>query len=252
MSDLVSPKLPIALLLVPTASTLFGGWVALRARRYLSLLMALGAGLLLGTAFLDLLPEALTLARSTGQDIRVVLGIVLLAFLSFLSIDAVLEHIGRGRNEPAVRKTFGRISGGLLILHSFRDGMVIGAAYSASHSAGLVVAFGIIAHDIGDGMNTVILSTAGEKPRAWDYVFLAADALAPLVGGILTIWWVQSASNAVVLLAVAGGFFLQMATSDFLPNLRKDTGGRWYVVPAVLIGVGLIYVANLLLNGFVR
>jgi zinc transporter ZupT len=249
MNAPVPSKLPIALLLVPTLSTLFGGWLALRARRYLSLLMALGAGLLLGTAFLDLLPEALALARSTGQEPRIVLAIALLAFLSFLAIDAVLDHIGRGRNEPAVRKTFGRISGGLLILHSFRDGMVIGAAYSASRSAGLVVAFGIIAHDIGDGMNTVILCTAGEKPRLWDYVFLFADALAPLLGGFLTIWWVQSASDAVVLLAVAGGFFLQMATNDFLPDLRKYAGTRWYVVPMVLSGVGLIYVANLLLSG---
>lgn len=252
MSALVPPNVPIGLLLVPTVSTLFGGWVALRARRYLSLLLALGAGLLLGTAFLDLLPESLELARSTGQQPRVVLGIALLAFLSFMAIDAVLEQIGHGRNDPAVRKTFGRISGGLLILHSLRDGMVIGAAYSASRSAGLVVAVGIIAHDIGDGMNTVLLSTAGEKAKFWDYVFLVADALAPFVGGMLTIWWVQSASDAVVLLAVAGGFFLQMATSDFLPNPRNAGRSQWYVVPIVLVGVGLIYFANLLLSGFTK
>jgi len=57
--------------------------------------------------------------------------------------------------------------------------MVIGAAYSASKAAGLTVACGILAHDIGDGMNTVLLCTAGEKPGLWDSAFLAADALAP-------------------------------------------------------------------------
>jgi zinc and cadmium transporter len=237
--------MPIALLLLPVISTLFGGWLALRAQRYLPLLLAVGAGLLLGTAFLDLLPEAMLLAGSTGQPPGTVLAIALAAFLGFLAIDTFSDSIGRLRNHKVeTRKTMGRVSGGLLILHSFRDGMVIGAAYSASRAAGLTVACGIVAHDIGDGMNTVLLSTAGEKPGPWDFAFLVADALAPFLGGLLTIWWVQSPENAVVLLALAAGFFLQMATSDFLPDLRGYASSRWYVVPLILLGTTLIYVAN--------
>lgn len=240
--------MPIALLILPVISTLLGGWLALRARRYLPLLLALGAGLLLGTAFLDLLPEAMSLAKTTGQPPGTVLAVALIAFLGFLSIESICDSLGRLQSQKAAtRKTFGRISGGLLILHSFRDGMVIGAAYSASHTAGLTVACGIVTHDIGDGINTVLLCTAGEKPKPWDYVFLAADALAPFLGGMLTIWWAQSPQNAVILLAVAAGFFLQMATGDFLPELRSYASSRSYVVPLILFGAGLIYVANLLM-----
>jgi zinc and cadmium transporter len=93
-------------------------------------------------------------------------------------------------------------------------------------------------------MNTVILSTTGEKAGPWDFAFLAVDALAPFLGGLLTVWWVQSPQNAVILLAVAAGFFLQMATSDFLPDLHAYAGARWYVVPLILFGTSLIYVAN--------
>jgi zinc transporter ZupT len=237
--------MPIALLLLPVISTLLGGWLALRAQRYLPLLLAVGAGLLLGTAFLDLLPEAMLMARSTGQPPGKVLAIALAAFLGFLSIDTLSNSVGRLKNQKtATRKALGRVSGALLILHSFRDGMVIGAAYSASRAAGLTVACGIVAHDIGDGMNTVLLSTAGEKPGPWDIAFLVADAIAPFLGGLLTIWWVQSPENAVILLAVAAGFFLQMATSDFLPDLRAYASSRWYVVPLILLGTTLIYVAN--------
>lgn len=241
--------MPIALLVLPVISTLAGGWLALRAQRYLPLLLAMGAGLLLGTAFLDLLPEAMVLARSTGQPPAKVLAVALTAFLGFLCIETISDAIGKMRNRTtSTRKTLGRVSGGLLILHSFRDGMVIGAAWAASRVAGITVACGIVFHDIGDGMNTVLLSTAGEKPGPWDIAFLAADALAPFLGGLLTIWWVQSPENAVVLLAVAGGFFLQMATSDFLPELRAYTGSRWYIVPLVLLGATLIYVANKLIG----
>ena len=51
----------------------------------------------------------------------------------------------------------------MLIFHSFRDGMAIGLSYAASHTAGYAVALGIAAHDIGDGMNTVILTTCGQR-----------------------------------------------------------------------------------------
>jgi zinc and cadmium transporter len=237
--------MPIPLLILPVISTLLGGWLALRSQRYLPLLLAVGAGLLLGTAFLDLLPEAMLMARSAKESPARVFAIALAAFLGFLCIESLSNGIGRfNHHRAATRKTLGRVSGGLLILHSFRDGMVIGAAYSASHAIGLTVAFGIVAHDVGDGMNTVLLSTAGEKPGSWDIAFLMADALAPLLGGLLTLWWVQSPEKAVVLLAVAAGFFLQMATGDFLPDLRAHCSSRWYFVPLILLGPTLIYVAN--------
>lgn len=64
----------------------------------------------------------------------------------------------------------------------------------------------------------------------------------------MTIWWVQSPANATILLAVAGGFFLQMATSDFLPELRSHASSRWYLVPLILLGATLIYVANIFIG----
>jgi hypothetical protein len=69
--------MPIALFVLPVISTLAGGWLALRAQRYLPLLLAVGAGLLLGTAFLDRLPDAMLMARRTGQLPSTVLAIAL-------------------------------------------------------------------------------------------------------------------------------------------------------------------------------
>ena len=40
-------------------STFIGGWIALRAIRYVGIIIALGAGIRIGAAFFDLIPEAI-------------------------------------------------------------------------------------------------------------------------------------------------------------------------------------------------
>ena len=240
--------MPVALFTLPVLSTMVGGLLAIRLRRSLYLLIAIGAGLLLGAAFLDLLPEALALGARSGMAAADVLGLTLLSFLLFHAVGAVLTHFGLAwSHSDGQRHVTRRIGAGLLIFHSLRDGMAIGAAYSASHAAGYAVAAGIAAHDLGDGMNTVLLTTGGGKPGRLGYGFLVADALAPLVGGVLTFWWSVSARASVVLLVLAAGFFLQMATEDFLPEMRNSTGSPKYFVPCILLGAALIYAANLLL-----
>ncbi len=241
--------MPIALLIIPVLSTVLGGLLALRYRRYLPVLISAGAGLLLGASFLDLLPEAIGLGTQAGFSSGDVLGLTLLSFLLFLGIENFLDAMDR-RHRRGVQsnKTIGRIAGLMLISHSFRDGMAIGAAFAASHPAGYAVALGIAAHDLGDGMNTIIVVTNGERARLPDYLFLAADALAPLLGGLLTVWLVLSPRSSVILLTLAAGFFVQLATSDFLPEVRRSTGSRKYLMPSILAGCGLIYLANLLLH----
>jgi zinc transporter ZupT len=64
--------IPVLLLVIPVTSTLIGGLVAVRFRHLTDMLVACGAGLLLGAAFLDLMPEGHTapaerLARSQEQ-----------------------------------------------------------------------------------------------------------------------------------------------------------------------------------------
>ena len=242
--------MPLVLLIVPVLSTLAGGFLALRFRRSLALLVALGAGLLLGAAFLDLLPEALDLGTAAGIHVESMLQILLVTFLLFLAagngIDALASRMEAG---SSARKSVRRIGATMMVLHSLRDGMAIGLAYAASHPAGYAVAVGIAAHDLGDGMNTVLLSTNGEKPGRTDYGFLIADALAPLIGGLLTVWWSFSARTSVIMLAAAAGFFLELATSDFLPEVRRRENPRAKMLLAVCAGASVIWLANYLVNG---
>ncbi len=241
--------MPLLLFTIPIISTLIGGALALRFRRYITLLIAIGAGILLGAAFLDLLPEAINIGTGAGLSTSNVLALTLLSFLLFHGLEGVLDALGKKLREGHASATIvHRAAASMLVFHSFRDGMAIGAAYAAEHSAGFAVALGIAAHDIGDGMNTVILTSAGETPSWTTYLFLLADAIAPFLGGLLTAWWTFSPRGSVALLVLAAGFFLQMATGDFLPEIRRYDGPRRFLLPSVLLGAAVIYLANLLLG----
>lgn len=240
--------MPIELFAVPIASTLLGGFIAVRCRRYIDLLIAAGAGLLLGAAFLDLLPEAMEVGLASGWTADNVLGLTLLSFFFFHLLQHLLRYTSsRFSQKEGQQKVVRRLGAGMLIFHSFRDGMAIGAAYLASPHAGYAVAGGIAAHDVADGMNTIILTAGGEKPTRTDYLFLVGDALAPFFGGVLTMAIGVNSHNSVLLLVLAAGFFLQIAVDDFLPEVRKRTRFRLLSLVFVLFGALAIYLANVFL-----
>ena len=241
--------LPLALLIIPVFSTLLGGLLAIRFSRSISVLVAASAGVLLGATFLDLLPEALDQATAAGLNASSVLSITLVSFLVFFCIETALYSLSnQEKDSPAPPRAVGRIAGAMLIFHSFRDGMAIGASFVASASAGYAVAIGISAHDLGDGMNTVLLTSRGQGVGKVEMAFLAADCLAPFAGGLFAFYWLGSARDSVLLLAIAAGFFLQMASSDFLPHVKECRQPRRLVLTAVLVGSSVVYFANLLVT----
>ena len=107
---------------------------------------------------------------------------------------------------------------------------------------GLVVAVGIIVHDITDGLNTILLVTRGGSPEKKDFVFLAADALAPVFGGTLILLSSMSAHQLALVLGVTSGFFLFTATGDLLPDAHRRSPG-FGVSAAAVAGIALIGLA---------
>ena len=113
-----------------TLSTLSGGWLAIRGRDRAHLLLALGAGMLLGAAFFDLLPESIEAAESQGWSYRDVFLILVAGFLAFYLIERVLvlHACPEGDCTNEAHRHIGRLSTLGLIVHSTLDGAAIGAA----------------------------------------------------------------------------------------------------------------------------
>lgn len=113
--------MPLTLFTIPIISTFFGGLLALHFRKYLSLLLAIGAGLLLGAAFLDLLPEALTFGSQSGLTNFSVLALTLLSFLFFYGVELAFDSLGRFLKGEAGSTIIRR--SGLAMLSSTASGM---------------------------------------------------------------------------------------------------------------------------------
>jgi ZIP family zinc transporter len=232
----------ILLTIFAAISTLIGGWLALRVRRHIHLLLGFGAGVLLGATFFDLLPEAIEAAGEVGWTSREILALTVVGFLVFYLGQRFLALQECPGGDCEANRHVGRMSALGLILHSTMDGVSIAAAALISWQTGVVVAVGIIIHDITDGLNTILLVTRGGSPEKKDFAFLAADALAPIVGGTLVVVSGLSSHYLALVVGVTAGFFLFTATGDLLPDAHRRSPG-FAVSAAAVSGILLIGIA---------
>ncbi|MFZ3211679.1 MAG: zinc permease [Terriglobales bacterium] len=232
----------ILLTALAALSTLIGGWLALRARKHIHLLLGFGAGVLLGATFFDLLPEAIEAAGARGWTSRGVLALTVAGFLIFYLGQRFLSLQFCPQGDCEADRHVGRMSALGLIAHSTIDGASIAAATLISWRIGLVVAVGIIVHDITDGLNTILLVTRGAPASKKDLAYLVADAAAPIVGGTLVVLSALPSHQLALFLGVTSGFFLFTATGDLLPDAHRRSPG-FGVSAATLAGIVLIGIA---------
>lgn len=246
--------------LLPVVSTFIGGYVVLRWKRDLHPWMSLSGGILLGVAFLDLLPEAFEHGPEHGLTTVTIGGAALAAILAFYLLDALLgahhhDHEDHGHVEAAhneichnerhlERKSWIRASG--IILHTFIDGIAIGAGFAANEALGILILTAVVLHDFSDGMSTVTILKAIKQNEKGIFMMLIVNAIAPFIGVI--VGWRLAISEAIiaVLLAVFSGFFITLALSELLPQAHAASSRRSSLTLTVL---GICFVVGLRLLG---
>ena len=233
---------PLLFGLAASLSTSIGGWVALRFKDRLHLILSFSAGAVIGVAFFDLLPEALALSGA-DYDVSTILTVTAAGFVAYLLLNSwLLVHSHDDEHCENPHHKAGKLGAGSLSLHSLLDGVAIGLAFKASPEVGLIVAMAVLVHDFSDGINTVgfILKNKGEHKEAVRWLTL--DALAPLLGIILTFFISVPDSVLGLILAVFAGFFLYIGASDLLPESHHHHPAGWTSLMTVL-GMAVLYFA---------
>lgn len=226
-------------------ATLGGGMFALRFRDRLHLVLGFSAGAVIGVAFFDLLPEAISLG-SQLFSIPAVTAITALGFTLYLIIDRLILIHGHDEVTEGTQQR-GKVGAGSLAIHSFMDGLAIGLAFKVSAAVGAVVSVAVLVHDFSDGINTVnlILKNSGSKATAFKWLLL--DALAPVLGALSTLFFSVPETMLGLILALFAGFFLYIGASDLLPESHHRHPTIWTTISTIL-GIAVLYTAIRLAN----
>jgi ZIP family zinc transporter len=225
-------------------ATLFGGFLVLRFRESQHYCFAFAAGSLIAVTFLDLLPESLSIGTTLGIPNRTLFLVLLVSFFLYSFIDRffLTHHL---HDDDTHGHPMGFIGAGSLVLHSCLDGVAIGAAFKANPAVGVIVATAVIAHDMTDGLNTVVVMLRNRHSAGRATLFLVLDALAPVLGIMAVSTLVLPERALAYLLAFFCGEFLYLGAGSLLPETRKH--GSLGITAALSMGVILIVVLTALI-----
>ena len=262
---------------VTNAAVLLAGRREQTLRQALPYLVSGAAGVLLATACLDLLPEAV---RAGGPEVwqgLLVSLLVLFCAQAFAhsvhdtaerpevperpafpvtSVDLAysegISHRGGGHVLPQVG-AFEHVKAGssrmrtapLLFgsaLHSTVDGMAIAAAFGAGKRPGWSAAFAILLHELPHRLGDFsLLLHSGFSRRSAAQAAVAAGSAAFLGWAVVVVLGRQSVASRWML-PVSAGSFLYIALVDLVPKLQahRRVGRMWWEVICLLSGAAFI------------
>jgi len=216
--------------------TLAGGAFAFRYRKYLLYIMAFSSGLLIGVAFLDLMPEIVESAEKHALDIRSLMMVVLAGFVAiFLLEKMTIIHSEKQHDAPGHQHHVGLVGAIGLSFHSFLDGLAIGVGFKAGNEVGVVVLLAVLAHDFADGLNTVTFMLAARNSKWRTGMLLLIDAIAPVLGALCANILDIDPRMLAFQLSFFAGFLLYLGASDLLPHVHEKP--RFALIGSTLAGL---------------
>ncbi len=193
------------------------------------LLVSFAAGVLLSTAILDLMPEALERFEAL-QSIEVMWWWILIGVITLFFLEKTLLWYHHHHEEHAHIHTMPVMITIGDTIHNMIDGMVIAATFIADPKLGVVTALAVAAHEIPHEMGDFGVLLAKGWGR-WKTVLMnVLSACSSFVGAIVVLFLGTRVEGIIpILLAFTSGSFLYLACSDLIPELHHECGkGKWH------------------------
>ena len=239
--------------------------------RFQQQLLSLAAGALLATAFLNLLPEAISSPVGAG-DLFLILLLGLIFF--FLLDKAELWHHGHEHShvqethehEPVhhhvhdhsgmdltPERTFAGSWSVLLgdSVHAFGDGVLVAGAFMVSIHLGWVATLAVLAHEIPHHMGDLVVLVQGGNAQAKAIFKLALSGFVTCVGGFLAFGLLRGHESWMpYLLCIASSSYVYVALADLIPQLQKRLSSSQTLMQITWLfaGMGLVQLSLWLMN----
>ncbi len=235
---------------IGSIGSLIGGFILLSREEFAlkisHFLASFAAGVLLGTAFFDLLPEALHESKESNIDIFLW---TLAGIIMFFFIERFIHWFHHHDDFHAKDQIIGgKTTLPLIVIgdtvHNFIDGIVIAATFMVNIPLGISTSIAVAAHEIpqeiGD-FGLMLHKGLAKKKIIWINILSASVSL---LGSIFTFLLGDVLKGAMpIFLAFTAGFFIYIATSDLIPEIHHEKRRGFAIIESLLllIGIGIIW-----------
>jgi zinc and cadmium transporter len=218
-------------------------------------LASFAAGVLLGSAFLDLLPEALHEGNDSGAD---VLFWALFGIILFFLIERFIRWLHHHEHQHDIQisdEKETKSTAPLIIIgdtvHNFIDGVIIAATFLVSIPLGIATTIAVAAHEIPQEIGDfgLLLHKGLSKKRV--IIVNVASASVSIIGAVITYLLGDIVERYIpILLALTAGFFIYIATSDLIPEIHHEKRKGFAVIESALFiaGIAAIWLSVTLLE----
>jgi zinc and cadmium transporter len=203
-----------------------------------ALLLSFAAGVLLATAFLDLLPEAIERGHGDGN--------IFLAALAAMIVFFFLERVLHGFHEHEEMHT--KPSRYLVLLgdglHNFIDGVVIAASFAASPELGIATTVAVTVHEVPKEIADFSILMSGGFDFRTALLLNFATGLMALLGPVVFFALEGTVTHHLAwFMTGAAGMFIYVAGTDLIPQLHHHREGPGAMVYLPFLG-GIALIAT--------
>jgi zinc and cadmium transporter len=208
------------------------------ANRSLRYFIAVGSGFMMGTIFLEMIPEMMNLtpASRLPWPALILIGYLIVHF--FEHTFTAHMHFGEETHHEEMNPSVGFSALVGMLVHTFFDGVTIGAGFMISLRAGLLLFLAVFLHKIVDGFTiaSIVVTSGYSAARAMGASVLLA--IATLMGVLA----VHIAGSPRYALPITAGCTLYVAATDLMPEVNREIGVKMAVL--VFAGMGLFLVMS--------
>jgi ZIP family zinc transporter len=232
-------NIAIVLAAITAIATTAGGYLAIKSKDRLHLVLGLSAGLLLGLVAFDLLPEVFELGtqeifHAPAVSVALIGGFLLLHFYEQLFGSHEPAESDYGHDHEHSSNIAGALGALAMGGHVFLDGLALGVAFKVSSDLGIAVFIALLVHAFSDGLNTVsFLIKSGKWGRKGIWL-LGVDAIARVGGAALGTTLALSNNVIAIYLAVFAGIVIYLATSHILPEAHSRHSSKLTILATIL------------------
>lgn len=231
--EYLSPRLIVIVTLFLTAVGVAGGMIPIYCRyseKGFHRLLAFGTGMLLGTVFLHMLPEALT---ETGSPIMVLIGL--------LGVFVVEKLVFGSADHGSSHEVIGATAFFGLSVHAITVGLGL-SAQLMDPSVRMLLIISLMIHKLSEtfSLSTVFQLAKYDRNKSLRLIILFSimTPLSLLVGFFILRTLSEPLTRAAS--GLAAGTFLYVALVDLLPEVFHHPRGRWVSFISLLAGIAII------------